>query len=79
MPKMMNLPAMLLTAGSTTVSASDFSELVTILQTQVSVSTVVGVIGSILAVCVGFAFFWWAVRKVIRMLMSAFKKGKVSV
>ena len=79
MPKFMSLPGMLLTAGSTTVSASDFSELVTILQNQVSVSTVVGVIASILAVCVGFAFFWWAVRKVIRMLISAFKKGKVTV
>ena len=79
MPKFMNIPGMLLTGGSTTISPSDFSELVTILQNQVSVSTVVGVIASILAVCVGFAFFWWAVRKVIRMLMSAFKKGKVTV
>ena len=79
MPKMMNLAGMLLTGGQTTISASDFSELVTIMQTQVSVQTVVGVIASILAVCVGFAFFWWAIRKVLKMLMSAFKKGNVSV
>lgn len=79
MPKFMNIPGMLLTAGSNVVDATAFDSLVTILKNQVSVETVVGVIASILAVCVGFAFFWWAVRKVIRMLMSAFKKGKVTV
>ena len=79
MPKFINIPGMLLTAGSNVVDAKAFDSLVTILKNQISVETVVGVIASILVVCVGFAFFWWAVRKVIRMLMSAFKKGKVTV
>ena len=79
MPKFMTLRGMMLTGGTTVVGADSFSELVTILQSQISVSTVVGIIASILGICVGFAFFWWAVRKVIKMLMSAFKKGKVSV
>lgn len=68
--------------GSTEVTAitsSAFSSVLTALQAQISVSTVVEVLAVVVGACVGLAFMWWGVRKVIRALMSAFKKGKVSV
>lgn len=61
------------------VSSSDFSSVLTALQGQISVSTIVEVLAVVVGACVGLAFMWWGVRKVIKALMSAFKKGKVSV
>lgn len=63
----------------TTISSSDFSSVITALQNQISVATVVEVLGVLAGACVGFAFMWWGVRKVSRALMSAFKKGKISM
>lgn len=40
---------------------------------------IIAVLGGVLGVSVVFAFSWWAARKGVRMLMGAFKKGKVSV
>lgn len=44
-----------------------------------TVGNVLSVIGTVLGICVGLMFFWWGIRKVIRMVMTAFRKGKVSV
>jgi len=65
--------------GATIVTSADWSSVITALTNQISVSTVVGVLATIAAACVGLAFMWWGVRKATRALMSAFKKGKVSV
>lgn len=45
---------------------------------QISVANVVSVLAAAAAICVGFAFMWWVTRKVTRMVMGAFKKGKVN-
>lgn len=66
-------------AAFTAVTTSDFQSIISALEQQVSVSTVVGVIAAGMAACVGLAFMWWGVRKLVRMIMAAFKKGKVSV
>lgn len=63
---------------TTTVTYSDLTSVVDVLKNQISVTTIIGVIAGIGAVCVGLVFFWWGLRKVIRMVMSAFKKGKFS-
>lgn len=68
-------PVMLAT-GATTVSSSDFQSVLTALQAQISVSTVVEVLAVAVGASVGLVFMWWGVRKVISILMSAFKKGK---
>lgn len=60
------------------VTTTDFQSVIDALTAQVSVSTVVTVIAAGMAACVGLAFMWWGVRKLIRMIMAAFKKGKVS-
>lgn len=64
---------------ATAISSSDFSSILTNIQAQISVSTIVEVLAVTVGACVGMVFMWWGVRKVARMLMSAFKKGKLSV
>jgi len=61
------------------ISYTDFSSIITALQEQISVSTVVGVLAVAAGAAVGLAFMWWGVRKLTCVLMSAFKKGKVSL
>lgn len=70
---------MALTAGTQAITSSDFMSVVTKLQEQISVSTVVEVLAVTAGVCVGLAFMWWGVRKVTHALMSAFRKGKISL
>lgn len=64
---------------STVISSTDFMSVIEVLQSQISVSTVVGVLAVAAGAAVGLAFMWWGVRKLVRVLMSAFKKGKVSL
>lgn len=64
---------------ATAVTSADFQSVITSLQNQISVDTVVGVLGTVATATVGLAFMWWGVRKVSRALMTAFKKGKISI
>lgn len=73
------MPGLFLTAGADLVTSADFQSVISALQNQISVETVVGILGTCVTAGVGFAFMWWGVRKVTRALMSAFKKGKISL
>lgn len=64
---------------ATAVTSADFMSVITSLQEQISVSTIVGVLGTVATATVGLAFMWWGVRKVTGALMNAFKKGKISI
>lgn len=61
------------------VQYSDFESVITGLQNQISVSTIVNILATLAAVCVGLVFLWWAVRKVVSALMAAFRNGKLSI
>ena len=61
------------------ITSADFTSVLSNLQAQISVSTVVEVLAITATACVGLAFMWWGVRKVVGALMSAFRKGKVSL
>lgn len=63
----------------TAISSTNFSSILTALQGQISVATIVEVLAVAAGAAVGLAFMWWGVRKLTRVLMSAFKKGKVSL
>lgn len=65
--------------GSTVVSASDWSSVMTALTAQVSVSTIIGVLVTLVTAGIGLVFMWWGVRKALRSLMAAFRKGKMSL
>ena len=64
---------------TTAISSSDFTSVLTALQAQISVATVVEVLAVLAGACVGLAFMWWGVRKVTSALMAAFKKGRISM
>lgn len=62
-----------------TITSSDFTSVLTALQGQISVATVVEVLAVLATAAVGLAFMWWGVRKLVSVIMSAFRKGKVSL
>lgn len=66
-------------ATTTVVTASDWADVITSLTNQVSVSTVVGVLATTVAAGIGLVFMWWGLRKAVRTIMGAFRKGKLSV
>lgn len=68
-----------LTSTSTAITSSAFSSVIEAVTAQVSVSTVVEVLVYAVPVVIGLVFMWWGVRKVVRMVMSAFRKGRISV
>ena len=45
---------------------------------DLSITSIVAIIGIVLGSCVVLALFWFGLRYVIRKIMAAVKKGKVS-
>lgn len=70
---------MALLTGATAVTASDWSSVIDAMTGQISVSTIVGVLATLVTAGIGLVFMWWGVRKAVRSLMSAFRKGKMSL
>ena len=66
-------------AVTAAVTAADWASVISAMTAQVSVATIVGVMATIVAACIGIVFMWWGVRKAVRALMAAFRKGKISV
>lgn len=65
-------------AGTTTVvSSTDWQSVLTAITEQIGVSTVVGVLASAVGAGIGLVFMWWGVRKLTRVLMGAFRSGKL--
>lgn len=64
---------------TTAISSTAWSSVLTALQAQISVSTVVEVLAVLVGAAIGLVFMWWGVRKTARVLMSAFRKGKLSI
>lgn len=61
------------------ITSSDITSVLTALEAQISVATVVEVLAVLAGAAVGLAFMWWGVRKLVSVIMSAFRKGKVSL
>lgn len=62
---------------ATVVTSTDWSSVISAMTSQISVSTVVGVLATLVTAGVGLVFMWWGVRKAARSLMSAFRSGKL--
>lgn len=69
------IPVML-DAGAA-VEPSAWSSVLSAMTGQISVSTVVGVLASVVSAGIGLVFMWWGVRKLTRSLMAAFRSGKL--
>lgn len=55
----------------------DWSPILTALQNGLSSSEIVAIIAAGLGVSVGMVILWWGSRKLVNMVMSAFKSGKI--
>ena len=64
---------------SAAIGLSDVQPIMDVVTSQITVGNVVGIIAGGVAMCMGFVFLFWGARKLSRMVMSAFKKGKLSV
>lgn len=74
-----NMLVALQSGGASAVTAADWASVISAMTAQISVATIVGVMATIVAACIGIVFMWWGVRKAVRALMAAFRKGKISV
>lgn len=61
------------------ITSSSFSGVISAITSQISVTTVAEVLTYAAGLAVTLVFFWWGVRKALRVLMGAFRKGRMSV
>lgn len=66
-------------AGPAAVTASDWKAVIDALTAQVSVAQIVAVLATLVTAGIGLVFMWWGVRKALRSLMAAFRKGRMSL
>ena len=59
------------------VTASDWASVITAMTSQISVSTVVGVLATLVTAGIGLVFMWWGVRKAVGSLMGSFRSGRI--
>lgn len=45
----------------------------------VSIETIASILGIALASAVGFFLLWWGARKVVRMVVGAFRSGRIKI
>lgn len=63
---------------STAVTSKDIASILTALQAQISVASVVEIIAYVLAAGIGLVFMWWAARKLLKTFMGAFRSGRLN-
>lgn len=66
-------------AGSGTEAVNAAKELMNAATGTLNITNIVAIIGAGIGAVIGLFLAWWGARKLIAMLMKAFKKGKVSV
>lgn len=59
------------------VSAADWASVIAAMTSQISVSTVVGVLATLVTAGIGLVFLWWGVRKAVGSLMGSFRSGRI--
>lgn len=62
---------------SSVVTANDWASVITAMTSQISVSTVVGVLATLVTAGIGLVFLWWGVRKAVGSLMGSFRSGRI--
>lgn len=79
MVMMMGMTAFASEVTGTPVTADSWKPVIAALTSQISVSTVVAALATFVTAGIGLVFMWWGLRKGLRSLMSAFRKGRMSV
>lgn len=67
------------TADTADVAVSAMKSALGEVTSTLSISNILTVVAALIGACIVLVFFWWGLRKLIRAIMSAFKKGKLSV
>lgn len=63
--------------ASSVVTAKDWASVISAMTSQISVSTVVGVLATLVTAGIGLVFLWWGVRKAVGSLMGSFRSGRI--
>lgn len=74
-------PAAAFAEGESAGGVFSTTELGTIIGTMTSVinvASLVQMVAAMITACIGIVFMWWAIRKGIKVIMSAVRKGRVS-
>lgn len=66
-----------LEGAASVVTASDWASVISAMTSQISVSTVVGVLATLVTAGIGLVFLWWGVRKAVGSLMGSFRSGRI--
>ena len=61
-----------------TFSTTELSTIISTITGVINVTSIIQMIAAMITACIGIVFMWWAIRKGIRVIMSAVRKGKVS-
>lgn len=64
-------------ATSSVVSANDWASVISAMTGQISVSTVVATLATLVTAGIGLVFMWWGVRKAVGSLMGSFRSGRI--
>lgn len=64
-------------ATGTAITADAWKSVLSAMTSQISATTVIGVLASVVGSAIALVFMWWGVRKLARTLMTAFKSGKL--
>lgn len=67
-----------LAEGASAIGWSDLSSVLSAITDQISVTTVIAVVAGAITAAIGLVFMWWGIRKLTRVLMGAFRKGKLN-
>lgn len=62
-----------------TEAVSAARSLLTTATDTLNIANIVAIIGAGIGAVIGLFLAWWGARKLIRMLVNAFKKGKISM
>lgn len=66
-------------ADASAIGWADLSSVWTVITAQINLTQILLILAGVLGTAVGLVFAWWGLRKAIRVLMSAAKKGKLKV
>lgn len=76
-PAMQELIPLADTVPAGAVTASDWAAVITAMTGQISVSTVVATLATLVTAGIGLVFMWWGVRKAVGSLMGSFRSGRI--
>ena len=62
---------------TTVVTAGDWAAVISAMTGQISVSTVVATLATLVTAGIGLVFMWWGVRKAVGSLMGSFRSGRI--